>query len=806
MSLPSRLKVLAIVAAALLVGPAHGQDRGFRLDGLYPAGGRTTVTEAWGTLRFTVTNFDPVPRDLRVLVFYPEQPGVRYGRDVWVPAGSRLSAWVPVGPAPTQSGAQSREIRYLVYDRTDGEPRLIAGDERVGARAVPYRPREPTAVLLTDSDTPGADEALVLARTVRQERARSGMVAILQDQFLPDAIEAFDGTDQIIVAGIRLAADPVGRRAIRHWVEQGGTLWVLLDRVDPATVASILGDDRGFEVVGRTSLTSVRLLIPGEDPARVPVRDFDVPVPFVRVALGGSETVLSEVDGWPAAFAQPVGRGKVVVTTLGAPAWYRPRGPRDRASPFEPYPDLPVALLSLLRVGTVLMPEPLPPALPPDDLVPLATAEIGYSVLGRGTVALVLGGFALSLLAAGGLLRRARRPRLVGWLTPAASVVTAGVLVTLAVARREAIPPTTGVVAVLDVAPGTGEASASGVVAVFRPDSGPVELSTTIGGLFDLDPAGLEGQTRRRMQTDIGAWHWENLALPAGVRTGPFRSTVQTGPVRARAQFGPDGLTGHLKNGRLSGLADPVLLATAGGTVAVRLASDGTFASSPTDELPAGVFLNNPVLTDRQQRRQNVYRKLLTTPLPHHLRDRDLLFAWADPVDAPFTTGPEVRTVGSTLVAIPVEFDRPAVDERVTVPSTFIACSQIINGRPTRLTTESVQTANMRLRFRLPPSVVPLAVERVTFVVRIRASSRPVAVTGFDGKRSVPLARVVSPIDPVRVDVNDRRLVTPDADGFLYLGLEVGKREDAVNPGQAELDEKWRIESLTLEVVGRARR
>jgi hypothetical protein len=54
--------------------------------------------------------------------------------------------------------------------------------------------------------------------------------------------------------------------------------------------------------------------------------------------------------------------------------------------------------------------------------------------------------------------------------------------------------------------------------------------------------------------------------------------------------------------------------------------------------------------------------------------------------------------------------------------------------------------------------------------------------------------------------VTDPRLVTPDAGGHLYFGLEVGDRagSGAGDGGQAALDEKWRIESLTLEVTGRA--
>ena len=36
---------------------------------------------------------------------------------------------------------------------------------------------------------------------------------------------------------------------------------------------------------------------------------------------------------------------------------------------------------------------------------------------------------------------------------------------------------------------------------------------------MELETGGLEGSVFRRVQTDLGRWHWENLRLPAGMRT-----------------------------------------------------------------------------------------------------------------------------------------------------------------------------------------------------------------------------------------------------------------------------------------------
>ena len=66
-------------------------------------------------------------------------------------------------------------------------------------------------------------------------------VGEISGRFLPPSQEAFDGIDHFVLAGNRLAQDPAGARAVRQWVERGGTLWVMLDLVDPETVAPIFG-------------------------------------------------------------------------------------------------------------------------------------------------------------------------------------------------------------------------------------------------------------------------------------------------------------------------------------------------------------------------------------------------------------------------------------------------------------------------------------------------------------------------------------------------------------------------------------
>jgi hypothetical protein len=816
---------LLVLTTGLILShfPAPAQEpkqTTLRVEGLYPYGGRTSVTEGWCTLRLSLTNLEPRPRSIRVLVFYAGQPDVRYGRDLYIPGESRMTSWLPIGPAPAQTSSVGREIMYLLYDQTDGEARLLTSeDERLRSRAVAYRKRNPTTAILLERApehpfTPDpvqvigspSHRALTLARSFRQARGLSEAVSTIREAFLPPTATTLDGVDHFIVASNRLAEDPVARRALRHWVQQGGSLWVMLDLVDPEAVAPVLGDELGFEIVGRTTLTSVQVLQPWEDPASSRPREFEEPVPLVRVALDGSETVLFEVDGWPAAFTKSVGRGKVLFTTLGAEAWYRPRTERDPRSPFDTMPNLPVALRPLERLAVELQPEKEQGGLQPDDVAPIIRAEIGYSVLGLPTVAVVLVGFALVLLVVGWVVRQSRRSGAVGWLVPVAAIGAAGLLTALGTAKRQEVPPTTGTVAVAEVDAGSGEAAVEGVFAVYRPDPGPLRLSAEHGGNLELDTTGLEGQSRRRIQTDLDRWHWEGLALPAGVRTGPFRTTIEVGSLSAVARFGPGGLEGRLSAGRFGNLSDPVLLTAARGASAVHIAADGNFTSGSGDILPPGQYMSSTVLTDRQQRRQEVYRRFFSRPIPRHLEGQTVLLGWADSADPPFTTEPGDRTVGATLLLIPVGFERTPPGTQVIVPTGSISYTAVVAGRPARPTLEGTRASQNRLRFKLPPSVLPLTVERATLHVRVKAPSRQVKLVGYSGEQPVTLKEVESPIDPIRLDITDARLLRPDAEGCLYVGIEVSSRagaDMATDTLDVALDELWRIESIALEAAGR---
>ena len=160
---------------------------------------------------------------------------------------------------------------------------------------MPYLKREPTTALY--ADLPQAKfgktepvtlnpDLVTLARIPRYFAGLSDHVSIVPDEYLPPTQESLDAVNVFIVAGNRLAQDPLGRAALRRWVQEGGCLWVMLDHVELAVVAAILGDPSDLAIVDRVGLNTTRLYRPLEDPTSEPLQEHEQPVSFVRVIPG----------------------------------------------------------------------------------------------------------------------------------------------------------------------------------------------------------------------------------------------------------------------------------------------------------------------------------------------------------------------------------------------------------------------------------------------------------------------------------------------------------------------------------------
>jgi hypothetical protein len=801
---------LAVGLLALLSSGARAEPPvPLSVAGLHPVGVRGTVTEAHVALEFSVTNHTPEARAARVTAFYPERPDVRYARDVWVPARARVLSFLTVGPAPPRTGPGSefsRELKFVLSDRTDGTERVVLPktDERERTRPALYKkrdPRDPVYTVFADSvpGVPGETDAevppdvLQLARLVRASAGLSEHLSVYGDGPLVLAPETLEGMDVAIVAGDRLAGDPAGLAALRRWVEAGGRAWVMLDRTNPDAVAALTGDP--VPVIERVGLTRVALRAPTDPPQ--PVRTFEVPVPHARAVPAPTDRVLLQTGDWPAAFVRRVGRGRIVFTTLGSAAWERPRGGNE-ASPFKNLPNFPKPDPNVLTLLGDLVPSVEPDPFPPESFVPLLLDDVGYTVVGRGTALLILSAFVVALAFGFAAVRRSRRPGLAGWAIPLSAVLACATLVALGELKRRSVPPAVGVAALVEVVPGTDRATATGAYAMYTPASGPVGFGTDDGAQLGLDADGLDGLTRTRAETDVGRWRWEGLALPAGARTGTFRTSVPAPGTRAVARFGPNGIEGTFAAGPFRGITDVVFSPQSREPLAVRVGTDGGFAVTSAEALPPDTFVPGALLTDGQQRRQNLYRQMHAGKGLQQYEGRDVLFAWTDPIDPPLVRAERARVVGGALLAVPVEFERPAPGARVLVPRGLVPFRQVSSTDALiPAVTSGTVGAQKPLRFQLPASVLPLEVERVAVFAHVRAPFRRAVVGGVRNGRTVPAFEGPVPVEPFRFEITDPALLGPDAAGGLRINFDLS----AAVGGPP--DTPWKIESLALEVIGR---
>jgi hypothetical protein len=868
---PTRLQFVVLLSLALAMpgGPAARAQEArrvpaLRVVGLKPSGARQSTTESWATYDFQLTNGTDSDHSARVLLSFAGQEDLQYGRDVWVPAQSVLSSWLLVGPAPAQRFALMREVTFWLYDRSDGKNQLLLppGEERTRSRGLLYEKREPSSLVVYDEDTSEdlgygelpqpeskAEEAVNLVRTFRATAKLSERVHRIGTGSVSPLAQGLDGIDHVVLASERLASDPAAVLALRHWLEQGGKLWVRLDHVRPRAIAPLLGSALDFQVVDHVGLTSfqVESHALGRTSREGARQEHEESVDFVRVSLPGHERVQHTINGWPVWFTRRVGQGKVLFTTLGARGWYRKRetDKGDPPSPFEHFRSLPVPLdLVESVVAAELQPPPENNRFSIESFQKPLTEQIGYSIVGRDKVGWIFGSFLLVTLIlglvparkalqeksagkpAGGFLSRLRgyplvwrRPELLGWLGPVAALGATAAFLALGAASRQAAAPTLAVAQVVDAVSGKEEASLQGLLEGYRPDSGPAVIGASQGGFFTLDLAATEGQERRLILTDLNAWHWENLAFPAGVRQAAFRYAAATQqPLAAVAHFGPNGLEGKLRAAPFQGLADAIILPANGRNLAVRLQPDGAFSAAKADVLPAGRFLAGNLLTDdRQERRQNLYREFLKGRGAGRLDGRNVLLAWADPIDLHFELssppaadgkegGAPPRTVGTALLVIPLVLERAVPGTRLTVPAPFLPVQRVVEGGLGRLPQETELAMDMDLRFQLPAEVLPFQVERARLAAKIDAPSRRVTVSATSPEGASELRRVESPLDPLDVELADRRWLQLDRDGGLHLHVAVS---DLLNRAEVSKDavlknEAWKIEYLELEITGRA--
>lgn len=771
----------------------------------------------WSRQRVTVSNAGDVPEEGAFVTYATAAPYRQYGRVVSVPPHARRRISYPVRIPESiadDKGAleiQTQMLGGAASSDSNAAPRRAdaqhATETRDG-RLILDRDRQTTAIVTDDP------QAELLARTARVMAGLSSNLYRLRDDWtMSPSVEVLRAFDSIVIASNRLLEDPQGALVVRRWMQGGGRLWLMADRTSVATIEALLGDDWSGIALDRTTL--VQLQLRDERPVaglRHGVEQ-ELVEPVALVQMHPGEGVVDyTVSEWPAAIRYQVGRGALLITTLGPRGWYGElttkllEGVADRRVARQVVRKS--ARMPLSVVARQFLQSYPPPPIDPDQLRAAASQRVGYRAPSRLFVSAVLGTLCGMLLLFGFFLHRRQRSSWNALLGPGAAALTAVVIAAVGRANRTAIPPTFASADLLTILPSTHEFQRQTGVALFHPEA----VRQTIegrGAVCDLEFAGQEGQVQRIVWTDVEQWRRPHAVIPPGLSPGQqVADGFLPGAFRAEATLDGNGLSGRLNLPANVASRQGVVATGWGPALAAVIQANGAFNAGPGNELAAGRYSNAPLLNDEALRREGMMREFFSLAGQGASISGPTLFVWTDPWPAEHSLETTARRVGESLVVAPLALTRPAADSIVSVPAALIPFEAVAGpdgSAPTsaysnvdrKWVDDLSRQARISLRFQLPACVLPARVESAKLEAEIHAPDRTVQFLGWRETTATILAQDASPVRrKFSVTIDQPELLADDPDGGIVLTINVGPHPKEGASGLAATG--WRIANVYL--------
>lgn len=845
-----------------------GADFRFTVQMTSETGAGVFVPEKWGTLPVSMTNRRSEEREVLCTTYLGQDSTLQYGRRVWIPGQAVLRIDHPIFiPKLERSQEPYLDFHSLVFEGLPGAEVLVRsnGDElrQDGKLIVTHQGRN-TAILGARSRIPAnvnyevprsyadsgigddsEDDLMNLVATCRVERQMKNTVSRLGDEFLPSEETRLDLFDHIVVADRRIADDFAAAAALRRWLHAGGHMWVMLDRVDPVVLEVLLGDEFQGHIVDRVGLTSVQV---DEAPAMSGVEgkqgvavEYDVPVEMVQMMVSNMN-VTHVVNGWPAAMTSSCGEGKLLVTTLGARGWLRAR-PAGAEIPKDPLMRSEYRLTEpMTNISDTFFRLRNPEFLRAAAIEPQVQEYIGYKILSWWLIVGTLLAYSIALVAAGIAFFRYGRFGLNCWVGTILSLAVSLFLIQAGRINRQGIPATQASIDFVQAIRGTDDLRAEGVLSVYHPEESQFPIAATQGGDITPEMSGREQTSRRRVTTDLGKSHWENLHQIPGLRSAPFKhSAVAAVRLEARVSFDAQGLTGQY-----AGFIPPgtdALIATQNGRIGVTLQSDGGFVGQGVNVFEKDQYLSAGLLSDEQDRRRRTMKELINNPRRPDFPELPQLLFWSDPQDHGFHFGEGLKNQGASLIAVPLTIERPASGTEILIPSPLL--NYISRRSPTGVEPSAMWNFDKKqwqdrsapgltwLSFQIPRELLPVIPKQARIHIKVSGPIGRVEILGLKKGDEVLLHSIQNPVGSVSIDLNDADALTVDDDGRLILGLSAGNgansqplpdlggevssqvfpsamptpqqgtpapQQGTPTPQQGTKVSYWRIESLALEL------
>ncbi|MCL2647518.1 MAG: hypothetical protein FWD61_11025, partial [Phycisphaerales bacterium] len=602
---------MVLVVVLLCVGRAWGEEQGGGVRGYAPS--LTPVRAgAWTVLNGWVVNASDEPVRGMMVVSEMANRDVQFMRSVWVPAKSVLRFPVPfITTGDKYQGKFETETRVVVTGGEGGE----GGTERdLWKASLPLGVDDgdsSTGIYWAMEDN-GPPELLMQLRD--WEHRKGGLLASFDGRNRPfpsGVLGLLSLPDLVIATSERLTlAQAI---AVRQWVAQGGSLWIMADRVRPETARMILGDDWTCEAAEETELSRITLAeVKGGGSKGETFRygPYETPIRMVRMVATGME-VTHKIEGWPAIMWRSVGRGQLVVTTfdmvgMGFEAFEEKRpGQKGKGE---------IKLRMKEEMGFKMEKEPewlmemlerfLSPvrAQPPGAVTGeengnggslvamhgLAASLVGHEVVRRGPVLGILGTLCVLLLGLGCFFQWRRRLEYLAGAAVVLSVAATGAMLVLGAVSKGSDPLTIAAVNEARVMPTLGLATFAGAADVYSPSAFEGTMCVPAGAWILPELRNQAGHIVRMSWGELSPMQWRYLRFPSGAT---LRGTVGgvmplEGNWVVSGTFGAEGFEGTAKDGALVNGKDMLLIGPSG-RLAPRIV-EGRLVAGAGDQLAGG--------------------------------------------------------------------------------------------------------------------------------------------------------------------------------------------------------------------------
>lgn len=770
----------------------------------------------WGLVKEVVGNTGEADRDLAVAFRFDAHPSRQFVRETWVPGrAERTLVWPARLPERHEFG-EPAEGRAIALSRGGAERALSEEDVLLA----PIRDRRPAAMLSTTD----AASANLAALAVREARGL-GRTMYYRSPGIGSGLRytlGWEPIEAVVIADLALVEGPAERRALRRWLRAGGTAWVMADRVGSGAAARVFDRSWDLTEVDRVSFNRLTIREAGGGSALATV-EVEEPAAMTRVLAGGFE-VAAECRGWPALLHKRVGRGRLIVTTIG---------PASVTGPgTEAYASLVGGLAFPGRLG--LGPGGGAGAGPLSD-TSLADSyirrHVAYEVVGRGLIGGLLAGFLAVSAAVSAVFLWMHRGELSAAAIAVVVVGSTAALLGVGWSARSGVEPTNAQLQVVHAEPGTVAATVEGVIGMFAPYQREAALSSSAGGWAWPRRAGGgvgEGPVRLKW-ADLDHWRWEGLGVPGGtVQALDFQTPIELPRETGLGlELDAQGVVGTI-DWPLDALPEDMMVVGPEGAIAVNVEStEGRrlmVGATAEGVMRRGSFVPAGVVSDTQRHRAELIAAMTGSgggengaavgALRPHWPTSPVLVGWTGLIDGGLDDAAGVAWRGGAMWVMPLELAAPAAGARVALPwplvehepaseAPGVSVLRAVFDRRTRTWLATRNAGALVHRFTWPEAVGAIEVDSIEVNLRIEALGREVALVAFGDEGPIELARRESPDGVWRATIAGERL-GGGARRSLLLGVRVGPVASRGPRTTLSLSGNWRVEQFNVGVRGRA--